>query len=139
MNSNGITIKHIQEASDKGGVEFQPGCWLVTAEQMIEDQKKWDDGDESKHTDFSGSDFWITTDNGFLDSFDKKDAINIFGRMTEDGNVRVFNADGTVCTRLLANYNVWDVNSGKSTAYEHPEGIVIEMKDAEELDIDIED
>lgn len=44
--------------------KVQAGVYLQTSDDIIADQKTWDDGDASKDVDFSGSDYWITTDDG---------------------------------------------------------------------------
>jgi len=52
-----LAIRHV-------ACEFKPGVYLSSAEDMTDDQLKWDDDDPGKNTDFSTSAFWITTDNG---------------------------------------------------------------------------
>ena len=62
---------------------------------------------------------------------------SIFGRLDENGNVMVLNAeDGSVVTRIDA--NVYPVDSELSARYEHPEGIVLTARDAELIGIEIE-
>ena len=138
MNTYGITIAHIEEARKEGSVKFAPGCWLVLGTELAIEQKDWDEGDESKDTDFSESELWITTDDGQTFAFDASEAIDIFGRINEDGNIDVFNADGSRCTRWPTSKYMFDVYSGKGTAYEHPEGITISLEDAEDHDLTIE-
>ena len=46
-----------------GGI-VQNGVWVVTAAEMVADQKAWPDEDLSKETDFTTSEFWLVTDNG---------------------------------------------------------------------------
>lgn len=40
------------------------GVYLETQNEMIENQKSWDDEDPAKEIDFTTSKFWLTTDNG---------------------------------------------------------------------------
>ena len=63
-NEFGITRAHIEEAREKGSCEFQSGCYLTTAADMMIEQAQWDDGDEAKNIDFSKCEFWVTTDDG---------------------------------------------------------------------------
>ena len=61
----------------------------------------------------------------------------IFGRITENGDVAIFNAvDGDVVTKLDA--NVYPINSSQSARYEHPDGIVLTKDDTTKLKIQIE-
>lgn len=64
----------------------------------------------------------------------------IFGRRTgTDNNVRLFNHDGTDATCLGdRGSSVYPIDSDKSAAYDHPEGIVIDDNDAVRLGIEIE-
>jgi hypothetical protein len=62
---------------------------------------------------------------------------SMFGRINEDGNVDVFNADGSAATRLDS--RVWPVGSDLSGAYEHPAGITITREDAEKIQLTLED
>jgi len=43
---------------------IQEGVWIVTAAEMIADQKTWPDEDLNKMTDFTTSKWWVITDNG---------------------------------------------------------------------------
>lgn len=138
MNNHGITKAHIEEARKAGSVKFAPGCWLTLGAELAIEQKDLDEGDESKDTDFSESEFWITTDDGQTFVFDADTAIDIFGRINANGDVDVFNADGSPCTRWPTSKYMYDVNSGKGTAYEHPNGITISQEDAEYHDLTIE-
>jgi hypothetical protein len=61
----------------------------------------------------------------------------LFGRVTEDGNVDVFNEDGSVATRIDA--RVWPLGSDLSGAYEHPQGITISRAEADKINLPIED
>lgn len=58
-----MSTKIIDRTILTGGC-VRPGVFLQTAQEIIFDQLSWDDGDESKHTDFSTSTFWVTTDDG---------------------------------------------------------------------------
>lgn len=64
MNQYNVTAEHIAEAKKHGSAKIQEGSWLSTKAAMIEEQQTWDDGDEAKNIDFSGCDFWVTTDDG---------------------------------------------------------------------------
>lgn len=59
-----LALSIIQDAKESGSTYLGQGCYLVMAEEMIEDQKEWADTDESKYTDFSTSPYWVTTDSG---------------------------------------------------------------------------
>jgi len=61
----------------------------------------------------------------------------IFGRITDTGDVDLFNPDGTSVTQLDA--AVYPAGSDLSTRYEHPEGITITLDDCRRLSIVIED
>lgn len=43
---------------------LQSGVFLQTKEEIISDQKNWDDADPCKNTDFALYPYWITTDDG---------------------------------------------------------------------------
>ena len=57
----------------------------------------------------------------------------MFYRINEDGNAQIFREDGRVATRIDA--SVYPVGSEVSTRYEHPQGIVLTVADAESLRI----
>lgn len=59
----------------------------------------------------------------------------MFFRLDENGNAIIFHNDGTSVTQIDA--NVYTVNSdgSKSVRYEHPEGIVLRVEDAEKIGI----
>ena len=57
----------------------------------------------------------------------------MFYRINSDGNAVIFESDGSVATRIDA--NVYPVMSNISTRYEHPEGIVLTVADAEKIGI----
>lgn len=59
----------------------------------------------------------------------------LFGRAVENG-VAVFEADGSVATRIDA--NIYPVGSSLGARYEHPEGIIISVEDAEKIGLEIE-
>lgn len=61
---------------------------------------------------------------------------DVFGRISENGNVVLFLEDGSVCTRLDA--NVYPVGSNSSARNEHPDGIVLYAADAVRLRIEME-
>ena len=65
-------------------------------------------------------------------------AINtLFGRINENGNVTVFEADGSTATRIDA--NVYPVGSNLSARYEHADGIELTVADAEKIGLMIEE
>lgn len=45
-------------------MEIQNGVFVQTKEDMISDQKGWDDDDPCKDMDFTSYPFWLTTDDG---------------------------------------------------------------------------
>ncbi len=64
-------------------------------------------------------------------------AINtMFGRINDNGNVTVFEADGSTATSIDA--NVYPVGSSTSARYEHPDGIELTVADAEKIGLIIE-
>ena len=64
-------------------------------------------------------------------------AINtMFGRINDNGDVTVFEADGSTATRIDA--NVYPVGSSTSARYEHPDGIELTVADAEKIGLLIE-
>ena len=60
----------------------------------------------------------------------------MFYRINNDGNAVIFENDGSVATRIDA--NVYPVRSNLSARYEHPNGIVLTVADAEKLGIEKE-
>ncbi len=61
----------------------------------------------------------------------------IFGRITDDGDIAVlYVEDGVAVTSL--DENIYPVGSELSVRYEHPEGIVISVADAESIGLKIE-
>jgi hypothetical protein len=58
----------------------------------------------------------------------------MFYRINSDGNAEVYNDDGSAATRIKTG-NVYPVGSDLSTHYEHPEGIVLTIADAEKISI----
>ncbi len=60
----------------------------------------------------------------------------MFYRINSDSNAVIFENDGSVVTRIDA--NVYPVGSNYSARYEHPEGIVLTVEDAEKLGIEVE-
>jgi len=61
----------------------------------------------------------------------------IFGRQTEEGVEVLYAKDGEPVTSL--DENVYPIGSEVSARYEHAEGIILYMEDAEKLGIEIED
>lgn len=62
-----------------------------------------------------------------------KEEKNMFYRKNADGNAVVFHASGEAVTRIDA--NVYPVGVSVSAKYEHPEGIVLTLGDAEKIGI----
>lgn len=63
---------------------------------------------------------------------------NKFGRMRTDGNVNVLCIeDGEQVTRLEG-LNIYPVGSDVSGDYEHPQGIIITLSDANKIGLEIE-
>lgn len=57
----------------------------------------------------------------------------MFYRVNENGDAVVFHESGEAVTKIDA--NVYPVGSGFSARYEHPEGIVLTVADAERIGI----
>lgn len=65
MSERKATVKAILAAVDAGkDLEISPGAYICSASDMTADQERWDDEDPHKHTDFSTSPYWVTTDSG---------------------------------------------------------------------------
>ncbi len=60
----------------------------------------------------------------------------MFYRIDENGNARILYESGEPVTRIDA--NVYPIDSSLSTRYEHPNGIVLTIADAEKLGIEVE-
>jgi hypothetical protein len=61
----------------------------------------------------------------------------IFGRINSDGNVDIMDSEtGEAVTRLDA--DVYPIGSDLSARYEHPDGIVLAVADAETVGVEIE-
>jgi len=74
-------------ASRHVACEIQSGVFLSSAEDMIEDQRAWDEDDSSKEIDFSTSPFWITTDDGVtpIGIDDDAELLELFPALLVDG------------------------------------------------------
>jgi hypothetical protein len=57
-----------------------------------------------------------------------------FYRVNEEGNAQVFEKSGYVATKLNIG-TVYPIDSNLSVMYEHPNGIVLSISDAEKLGI----
>ena len=44
--------------------ELRQGVYLMTSEELMEDQESWSDFDQSKTVDFSTYDYWVVSDSG---------------------------------------------------------------------------
>ena len=63
---------------------------------------------------------------------------NIFGRVNNRGHISLhYASDGGAVTRLDV-VGIYPVGSNFGCRYEHPEGIVLTVEDAEKLGIEIE-
>lgn len=58
---------------------------------------------------------------------------NLFYRLDDDGNARIYHADGSPVTRIDA--DVYPVGSNVSARYDHASGIVLTVADARTLRI----
>lgn len=58
--------KLLEIAAKDGWVEISDGVYLSSRENIQADQLDWDEQDPSKSFDFSGAEFWLTTDSGQL-------------------------------------------------------------------------
>ena len=59
-----VTAKLLADVVEQGFIEVRSGVCLNHRDSIMEEQKDWCDEDESKHFDFSTSDFWLTTNCG---------------------------------------------------------------------------
>ena len=50
----------IEELTESGCYEVEPGVFLWTQEWIIDDQEGWDEEDPCKNFDFTTSQFWLT-------------------------------------------------------------------------------
>lgn len=68
-------------------------------------------------------------------------ANELFGQLDDNGNVSVLYAEGgdRVTTIETDTPHVYPIGSGRSTNYEHSEGIVLAFADAKKLGIEIEE
>jgi hypothetical protein len=53
-----------KDINSKGYSELCNGVYLRAKEDIIEDQKSWEEEDSAKSVDFSAYEYWITTDDG---------------------------------------------------------------------------
>jgi hypothetical protein len=56
----------LAQAQTEGCVEISSGVYLHSQENIIAEQKTWEDEDESKNKDFTISQFWLITDGGVV-------------------------------------------------------------------------
>ena len=61
-------IQAINLATKHGYIEFAPGAYLNTLENLQADQLGWPDEDSAKNQQFAGAPFWITTDTGYIEA-----------------------------------------------------------------------
>lgn len=62
---------------------------------------------------------------------------NQFGRINENGDVCVFEYDGSVSTRMDHSLYAVGSDGSQSVRYEHPDGIVISRADADRIGLEI--
>ena len=65
----------IKKANAIGITLFSLGWYLATADYMTEEQKGWDDEDESKEKDFSLAPYWLWIDENLIPIHDSEDLI----------------------------------------------------------------
>lgn len=70
MNASNL-IKELRET--KSYISLSKGIWLHHYNSLEEEQKQWEETDDSKHIDFSSNEFWLVTDNGITESIDEND------------------------------------------------------------------
>lgn len=56
--------KYMHEADEDGYTETALGVYLHTQENIIADQKSWDDEDHCKNTDLTTAPYWLDSGNG---------------------------------------------------------------------------
>ena len=69
------TTQRTQELLEIG--EILPGVYLYSREEIIEEQKTWEEGDLAEDIDFNDSDLWITTDDGHVESITEEELIEL--------------------------------------------------------------
>lgn len=70
--------------------------------------------------------------------FSMMDLQDVFGRINSEGNVDILDINEGCRVNRLDVDGIYPVNSNFSTRYDHPEGIVISLADAQKLGIEIE-
>lgn len=50
--------------------EIENGIYLWAQDEIIQEQKTWDDKDDYKNFDFTKSDMWVTTNNGVVITYE---------------------------------------------------------------------
>ena len=61
MKTNDLATYLIIKAAQNGYVELAPGLYLNEKENLIAEQKDWDEYDLAKKMDFSTAPFWVTS------------------------------------------------------------------------------
>jgi hypothetical protein len=64
-------------------------------------------------------------------------AYNLFGRVNKNGDIDVFEEDGSAATCIDA--NVYPVGSSLSARWKHPLGIVLTVEDAKKIGLPIDE
>lgn len=59
----------LEQLKDEGWIEVVDGGYLQTQENIISDQKAWDEMDEAKKMDLTEYPIWMTTDDGHIDGY----------------------------------------------------------------------
>lgn len=69
---------------------IRPGVYLHTQEELMEQQKDWDEPDESKTRDFSTHLAWISTDDGYLAGYDVVEGVlNAIGDLSAEESLAI--------------------------------------------------
>jgi len=61
------------------------------------------------------------------------DTNTMFYRVDKNGDAQIFNNDGSVATRI--DENVYPIGSKLGAKYEHVNGIILSVEDAEKIEI----
>jgi len=72
-------MKKLEKVLLKTYAEISPGVYLWTSKILLEEQEEWHDCDDAKHEDFSTAPYWVTTDDGCVESFDSiEEALELY-------------------------------------------------------------
>lgn len=70
MNEYNIITDSVKK---DGTIRLRDGVYVCSSEYLTEEQKEWENEDNSKNLDFSEHGFWLMTDNGYIAPFSKSD------------------------------------------------------------------